>query len=144
MTPPRIERGLAPGEPSARLVLALSCLFVLLGLLFLLAPRWGAALFGLPAPQGAALGYVPAIGLRDLAFGLYLFALARLASPATLGTILALTVVIPVGDVTLIALERGLGSPGHLLLHGLSALILAAAAVWLLLSGRPSAREERL
>jgi hypothetical protein len=53
-------------------------------------------------------------------------------------------VLIPVGDVTLIALERGLGSPGHLLLHGLSALILAAAAAWLLLSGRPSAREERL
>ncbi len=144
MTPPRVERGLARAEPSTWLVLALSCLFVLLGLLFLLAPRLGAALFGLPAPEGSALGYVPAIGLRDLAFGLYLFALARLAGPSTLGTILALTVLIPVGDVTLIALERGLGSPGHLLLHGLSALILAAAAAWLLLSGRPSAREERL
>ena len=143
MTPPRVARGLARAEPSTWLVLALSCLFVLLGLLFLLAPRWGAALFGLPAPEGSALGYVPAIGLRDLAFGVYLFALARLASPSTLGTILALTVLIPVGDVTLIALERGLGSPGHLLLHGLSALILATAAGWLL-TGRKSAREERL
>jgi hypothetical protein len=139
-----IERGLAAREPSTWLVLAMSCLFVLLGLLFLLAPRLGAALFGLPAPEGSALAYLPAIGLRDLAFGLYLFALARLASRTTLGVILAVTALIPVGDITLVALERGLGAPGYLLLHGLSALILTAAAIWLLVLGRQSEREERL
>ena len=124
------EPGLALEHPSTWLVLLLSGVFVLLGVLFLVAPRLGAALFGLPAPEGPAFGYLPAIGLRDLAFGLYLLALSRFASPSTLALVLAITVLIPLGDVALLALERGLDSPAHLLLHGASALTLAAAAAW--------------
>ena len=111
-------------------MLALSCVFVLLGLLFLTAPRLGAALFGLPAPEGSAFGYLPAIGLRDLAFGLYLAALAWTA-PRALALILGITVLIPVGDVLIVAFARGLDSPAHLLLHAASALTLAGAAAWL-------------
>jgi hypothetical protein len=135
-------RGLSLAEPATWLVLALSGVFVLLGLLFLAAPRLGAALFGLPAPEGSAFAYLPAIGLRDLAFGLYLFALARLASPTAVGCILAITVLIPIGDVALVALERGLESPGHLALHGLSGLTLAIAAAWVLRQAGRHAREE--
>jgi hypothetical protein len=131
------------GRPSAWLVLALSGLFVLLGLLFLGAPRLGAAVFGLPAPQGPALAYLPAIGLRDLAFGLYLFALARTAPPAALAAVLGITVLIPVGDVVIVALERGRDSPGHLALHGASALTMAAASAWVMLDAKRHRREHR-
>ena len=137
-------RGLAPEEPSTWFVLALSGVFVLLGILFLVAPRLGAALFGLPAPEGSALAYLPAIGLRDLAFGLYLFALARLGNPSTVGAVLAITVLIPAGDVAIVAHERGLDSPGHLLLHGASGLTLAAAAAWVHREAGRHAREDRL
>lgn len=130
-------------RPSIWLVWALSCLFVLLGLLFLVAPRHGAALFGLPAPEGSSFGYLPAIGLRDLAFGLYLFALSRTAEPRALALVLAITVLIPVGDVALVAIERGLESPGHLLLHAASALTLAASAAWVLREAPGTARENR-
>ena len=124
------EPGLALGSPSAWLVLALASVFVLLGLLFLIAPRFGAALFGLPAPEGSAFGYLPAIGLRDLAFGCYLAALARTAPPAALALVLGITVLIPVGDLFVVAFARGLDSPWHLLLHAASALTLAGAAAW--------------
>jgi hypothetical protein len=126
------SRGLSPAEPGTWYVLALSGVFVLLGLLFILAPRMGAALFGLPAPEGASLGYLPVIGLRDLAFGLYLFALARLAGRRAVGTVLAITVLIPAGDVAIVALERGWSSPGHLLLHAASGGAMLAGAVWML------------
>jgi len=129
----RSERaGLSLTEPGGWLVLALSGVFVLLGLLFVFAPRAGAALFGIPAEEGSGLSYVSAIGLRDLALGFYLFALLRLSTRRAIGAILGITVLIPVGDVILVFLERGFDSPGHLLLHGLSGVVMAASSLWLL------------
>ena len=124
--------GLPLAEPSTWLVLALSGVFVLLGVLFVFAPRAGAALFGLPAPEGPGLAYVSVIGLRDLAFGLYLLALSRLSTRRAVGTVLGLTVIIPVGDVIFVFLERGFSAPGHLLLHGASGAIMAASSAWLI------------
>jgi hypothetical protein len=123
--------GMPLDAPSTWLVWALSGVFVVLGLLVLFAPRAGAALFGIPEPPGQGLAYVIAIGLRDLAFGLYLFALTRLAPRRTVGVILGITVLIPVGDVMLVAAERGFAA-SHLLLHAASGLVLAAASAWLL------------
>ena len=124
--------GLPLHEPSTWLVLALSGVFVLLGLLFVFTPRIGAALFGIAAPEEPGLSYVSAIGLRDLAFGAYLAALSRLATRRAVGTVLGLTVLIPTGDVILVFLERGFESPKHLLLHAGSGLVMAAGALWLL------------
>ena len=132
MTDRTARSGLPLHAPSTWLVLALSGVFVLLGLLFILAPRSGAALFGIPAPEGPGLSYVSAIGLRDLAFGAYLAALSRLASRRATGTVLGLTVLIPAGDVILVFLYRGFESPHHLLLHAGSGLVMAAGSLWLL------------
>jgi len=132
MTIGREQPGLSLSEPSTWLVLALSGVFVLLGFLFVFAPRAGGALFGIPAPEGPGLSYVSAIGLRDLALGLYLFVLLRLSTRRALGAILGITVLIPVGDVIIVLLERGLEAPGYLLLHGASAAVMAASSLWLL------------
>ena len=45
-------------------VLCLAVAFLVLGILFILLPRWGAALFGIPAVEGQARAYV-----RAIAFG---------------------------------------------------------------------------
>jgi hypothetical protein len=124
--------GLPLHEPSTWFVFALSGVFVLLGLLFIFAPRAGAALFGIAAPEGPGLSYVSAIGLRDLAFGAYLAALSRLSTRRIVGTVLGLTILIPAGDVILVFLERGFESPKHLLLHAGSGIVMAAGAFWLL------------
>src|SRR4051812_16867685 len=42
-------------------VLGLSATFFLIGALFILAPRWGATLFGIPAPEDRGLAYVPGL-----------------------------------------------------------------------------------
>ena len=134
--------GLPLREPSTWLALALSGLFVLLGLLFILAPGAGSALFGLPVPasERALLLYPVAIGLRDLAFGLYLLILSFTATRRILALIFAATLVIPLGDMLIVAAARGISSPKHLLLHGLSALVMAGASLWLF---RQASRDTR-
>ncbi|KLK94994.1 hypothetical protein AA309_00635 [Microvirga vignae] len=127
-------RGLSNGAPGAWLVRILSLAFIGLGLLFLLAPPAGSALFGLPAPDGGSFGYLPAIGLRDLAFGLYLLILSFTATPRILGLIFAATLVIPIGDLIIVAAVRGSDAILNLLLHGVSAAVMAAGSIWLLKS----------
>jgi hypothetical protein len=108
--------------------------FVGLGLLFLMAPRAGAAVFGLSAPEGESLSYLPAIGLRDLAFGLYLLILSFTATQRILGLIFAATLVIPMGDLIIVAAAHGSDAIPNLLLHGVSAAVMAAGSIWLLKS----------
>ena len=116
----------------ALVVLAMAGVFLLIAALFVAAPVLGAAVFGIPAPDGAGLAYVRAVGLRDLALGLYLLGLALFSSRRAAGVVLAATVAIPVGDMLLVLMREGLSSPGHLLLHGLSGACCAAVALWLL------------
>lgn len=104
-------------------------------MLFVLAPRAGAALFGLPAPEGDALGYVRAIGIRDLAFGGYVLALAWRVGRRAAGLVLAVTVLIPASDLLLILAIRGFASPLHLLLHAASLIYVGLAAAILLRHG---------
>ena len=113
-------------------VTAMATVFLLVAALFVAAPELGAAVFGIPAPDGAGLAYVRAVGLRDFAFGLYLLGLARCTSRRAVGIVLGLTVVIPAGYVLLVLAWEGLSSPGHLLLHGTSGVCAAGIALWLL------------
>jgi hypothetical protein len=123
---------MAMDEPSTWLVLALSAVFVALGVLFVITPSLGAAVFGVPVAETATLAYVDAIGFRDLAFGLYLFALARMSTRRVVATILGVTTFIPVGDLAIVLAMRGLSSPVHLLLHAASGAVMAGASLWLL------------
>jgi len=124
-------RGLPKAEPSTWLVWCLSLVFIGLGVLFLSAPRIGSLIFGLPAPEWTHVGYLTAIGLRDLAFGLYLLILSLMASRRILAWIFAATVVIPTGDILIVFISRGLSAPAHLLLHGASAAVMAGTSLWL-------------
>ena len=133
MTPPAApDDGRALSGARALVVLAMAGVFLLIAALFVAAPALGAAVFGIPAPDGAGLAYVRALGLRDLALGLYLAGLVLFSSRRAVGVVLGATVVIPVGDALLVLAREGLSSPGHLLLHGFSGVCCAAVALWLL------------
>lgn len=128
------REGLSNGAWSTWFVRLLGLGFVGLGLLFLAAPRAGAVVFELAAPEGESFGYLPAIGLRDLAFGLYLLILSVTATRRTLGLIFAATLVIPMGDLVIVAAARGSDAALNMLLHGVSAAVMAGGAIWLLQS----------
>ena len=103
-----------------------------LGAVFIAAPGWGAAIFGLPAPEGSAAAWVAVVGLRDLAFGGYVLALALFSTRRAVGLVLGTTVLIPLGDTAVLLAVRGVSAPAHLLLHVASGCVLAAAAAWML------------
>ena len=74
-----------PGEPPIRdardwPALAPALALVALGVVFVAAPGWGAAIFGLPAPEGTAAAWIAVVGRRDLAFGGYVLALALIST----------------------------------------------------------------
>ena len=119
---------------STWIVLFPAIALVLIGLVLIVAPRTGAAIFGVPAPEGRPLAYLPALGLRDVAFALYILALALFATRRAVGLVLGVTVLIPVGDIAIVVADRGLSSPGHLALHAASGLYMAAASYWVLRS----------
>ena len=107
---------------------------VALGVVFIASPRTGAAVFGLPAPEGHGAAWIAVVGLRDLAFGGYVLALALFSTRRAVALVLGTTVLIPLGDVLVLLAVRGFSSPGHLLLHLASAGVMAAAAACLLRS----------
>src|SRR3954452_20281900 len=121
------------------LVLAPGVGLVLIGVVFILSPNLGAAIFGVPAPPGSG-PYLIAVGLWDLAFGFYILALGLFSSRRAVGIVLALTILIPLGDILIVAHERGLSVPGYLMLHGASGFYMAAAALWVL-KGAPRRRD---
>ncbi|WP_161600844.1 DUF4267 domain-containing protein [Teichococcus oryzae] len=116
----------------AALVLSMAGVFLLIGAAFIASPPLGAALFGLPATGAEAQAWLRALALRDLALGLYLAGLLWLGSRRSLGVVLAATVVIPPGDMLMVAGWHGGAAPAPLLLHGLSALATGGMAAWLL------------
>ena len=132
MRPPDRERAGAVRDLATWVAIAPAVALVLLGLVLIVTPTVGAAIFGLPLPPGSAAGYVPAIGVRDVAFGLYILALAWFSSRRAVGIVLALTALIPMGDILVLVSHTGLSSPWHLALHGVSGLYMAAAAAWVL------------
>lgn len=107
----------------------LSGVFLVLGALFIAAPAAAAAFYGLPSREPAALFFVRAIGLRDLALATYLLGLTLAKQRRALAIVLAATILIPVGDVALLA-SFGAGWPIHYLLHGASLLCFAGLALW--------------
>jgi hypothetical protein len=110
-------------------LLLLSGLFFGLGGLFLALPGTGAALFGLPSREPHALFFVRAISLRDLALAAYLLWLTLAGERRALSIVLAATLVIPAGDLGLLAFA-GTGTPLHYLLHGGSLICFAGMALW--------------
>jgi hypothetical protein len=112
----------------------LSAVFFLIGVVFLASPGPAAAFYGVPSHDREALLYVRAVGLRDLALASYLLGLTLKGQHRALSIVLAGTILIPVGDILLLASAGG--QAAHYLLHGASALCFAALALWSHRTGR--------
>jgi len=116
-------------------VFLLSALFVLLGALFIVAPGWGARFYGFDANSPSGLFYVRAVGVRDAALAFYLFGLALAGLRRALMIVAVGTLIIPMGDMLLLA-ASGSGKPVHYLLHAASLVCFAALAWWSKLPAR--------
>ncbi|WP_246687828.1 DUF4267 domain-containing protein [Methylorubrum extorquens] len=114
--------------------MVLSAVFLCLGGLFIASPASGAAIFGIPAPNGVSAGYLRAIGFRDVALALYLVGLACFSTRRAVCLVLGASVFIPVCDVILVW-SSGTAAPWQIALHVVSGGSFALVAVWV---SRPS------
>ena len=114
--------------------MGLSAVFLCLGGLFIASPASGAAIFGIPEPNGVSAGYLRAIGFRDVALALYLVGLACFSTRRAVCLVLGASVFIPVCDVILVW-SSGTAAPWQIALHVVSGGSLALVAVWI---SRPS------
>ena len=119
---------LFPATMKLTLFLASFVFFFLSGL-FILVPVAGAHVYGLDAHTASALFYIRAIGLRDLALAAYIMGLTVLGQRSALAILLALTTVIPAGDLLLLALT-GTGAVLNYSLHAISLIAFAFLALW--------------
>lgn len=100
--------------------LALGILFF--GLLALIAPRFGSAIFGMPVAAADALSWVRLAAVRDIALGLFLIAVLALKQDRTAGILILLAIVVPVTDATTVFLRNG--PDYHILIHSASILFM--------------------
>ncbi|WP_455985226.1 DUF4267 domain-containing protein [Methylorubrum extorquens] len=109
--------------------MVLSAVFLCLGGLFIASPASGAAIFGIPAPNGVSAGYLRAIGFRDVALALYLGGLACFSTRRAVCLVLGASVFIPICDVILVW-SSGTATPWQIALHVGSGASLALVAIW--------------
>lgn len=117
-------------KPLSLGVCLLALVFLMLGGLFVAMPAPAAWIYGLPSRDPAALFYVRAIGFRDVALAAYLLGLTLAGQRRALSVVLTVTLIIPIGDLLLLA-SSGAGGATSYLLHGASFLSFSGLALWM-------------
>lgn len=125
-----VEQRLSWLEPAKWAVMALAVVFLCLGGLFTVSPPTGAVIFGIPAPSGVSVGYLRAIGFRDVALAFYLAGLACFSTRRAVGLVLIASVFIPFCDVILVWMS-GSAAFWQIALHGVSGVALVLLAAWM-------------
>jgi hypothetical protein len=124
------------------LTIALGLFPISFGLYFLLDGHGAASGFGInPWPTGNAAGYFLVKGVRDLVLGLNILVLLAAGQRRATGIVMAVVTLVPVVDMIAV-LTHGGSVATALGIHGLTAVIVAAAAV-LLLRERPLVEVDR-
>lgn len=109
---------------------------IAIGLLYLFNPRAATQSFGLPLPEeGPNIAWWLRLkGVRDIASGLVLLALAVWGGSRLLGIALMIDAMIPAGDMSLILAAKG-SAKRAFGIHGLTAALMILAAI-ALIAGR--------
>jgi hypothetical protein len=103
---------------------------IVIGFMYLTNPWAATQSFGLPLPErGPNIAWWLRLkGVRDVVSGLVVLALMTWGGPRTLGIVLLIEAIIPVGDMSLILAANG--STGRALgIHGFTAALMVLAAI---------------
>lgn len=109
---------------------------IAIGAMYLSNPRGATGSFGLPPPEAGANTdwWLRLKGVRDVVSGLVVLALMAWSGPRTLGLVLLIEAIIPLGDMSLILAAKG--SAGRAFgIHGVTAALMALAAIGLMSGG---------
>ena len=120
--------GLAP-------LLALA--IIAIGSQYVASPLTATRSFGLPLPESGAniAWWLRLKGVRDIVSGLIVLTFIMWGAPSSVGMILLVEAIIPVGDMLLILAAKG-STKRAFVIHGLTAVVMVLAGMPLMIGGR--------
>jgi hypothetical protein len=104
---------------------------IAIGARFILAPKRGAAGFGVPEEQAGDHAYLTVKGIRDIASGVFISILLANQAPHVLGWFMLAAAFIPLGDMIVVLTHHGQKSTAFGI-HGATAVVIVISAVLLL------------
>ena len=104
------------------LLLALGIIFI--GIRFILQPQVGALGYGIAFRDAGDAAYGQVKGIRDIFSGIVLLPLLIMRMRKATAWVFAAATFVPLGDFLIIAATNGSGDLEHLLVHGMTALIM--------------------
>lgn len=109
---------------------------IAIGLMYLSTPRRATLSFGLPLPEeGANLAWWLRLkGVRDVVSGLVVLSVLVWGGSVVAGIVLLVEAIIPLGDMSLILAAKG-STKRALGIHGVTAALMVAAAISLIIGG---------
>jgi hypothetical protein len=104
------------------LILALGIIFI--GARFILQPQVGATGYGIPFNDEPDAVYGKIKGIRDIFSGIVLLPLLVMRMQKATAWVFTTTIVVPAFDFLIILYTNGVGDVAHLLIHGITALVM--------------------
>ena len=104
------------------LILALGIIFI--GIRFILQPQAGATGYGISFNDELDAVYGKTKGIRDIFTGIALLPLLIMRMRKATALVFTAAIVVPVADLLIILSTNGAGDLEHLLIHGVTALVM--------------------
>jgi hypothetical protein len=119
------------------LALLLALAIMAIGSQYVASPLTAIRSFGLPLPESGAniAWWLRLKGVRDIVSGLIVLTFMMWGAPSSVGMILLVEAIIPVGDMLLILAAKG-STKSAFAIHGLTAVVMVLAGLPLMIGGR--------
>ena len=119
------------------LALLLALAIIAIGSQYVASPLTATRSFGLPLPESGAniAWWLRLKGVRDIVSGLIVLTFMMWGAPSSVGMILLVEAIIPVGDMLLILAAKG-STKSAFAIHGLTAVVMVLAGMPLMIGGR--------
>jgi hypothetical protein len=111
------------------LILALGIIFI--GIRFIAQPEVGALGYGIPFTNADDSVYGRIKGIRDIFSGLVLLPLLWMRMRKAVAFVFSISIVVPAFDFLVILFYNGIGDISHLLIHGVTALVMVVTSILL-------------
>ena len=120
------------------LLVALGIIFI--GARFILQPQAGAAGYGIPFSHDHDAIYGKVKGIRDIFLGIVLLPLLYMRMRKATAWVFTTAIVVPVVDFMIVRSTNGAGDLQHLLIHGITTLVMIANSFLLFKSNSQSSK----
>jgi len=106
-------------------VLILASGIIFIGIRFIIHPQAGASGYGIPFESNSDAVYGKIKGIRDIFSGIVLLPLLWMRMRKAVAWVFTIAIVVPAFDFLIIIFYNGSNDTSHLLVHGITAVVMA-------------------